>query len=141
MGDTPYFVDGSVLLHAIGADHPLKAPCVEVLRAVGRGEIDASTDVEVLREVLHWCASVGQRSRAVELVQESIAALSTVSPVTPADIQEAAALVEQSDSLPARQAVHVAVMRRQGIERIISTDRRFDAVHGIVRVDPSSRRH
>jgi predicted nucleic acid-binding protein len=140
MSDTPYFVDGSVLLHAIGADHPLKASCVEVLRAIGRGEISATSDAEVLREILHWCASLGQRSRAVELVRESIAALSTVSAVTPADVQEAAALVEQSPSLPARQAVHVAVMRRHGIERIISTDRRFDEVRGVTRVDPSSRR-
>lgn len=37
-------------------------------------------------------------------------------------------------SLSARDAIHLAVMRRAGVERILSFDRGFDAVPGVERL-------
>ncbi len=48
------------------------------------------------------------------------------------DVERARRLV-QTTRLSARDAVHVAIMRRRGITRILSFDRGFDEVEGITR--------
>ena len=40
----------------------------------------------------------------------------------------------EGSALSARDAVHVAVMRRRGVDRILSFDRGFDGLDGIVRI-------
>ena len=55
-----------------------------------------------------------------------------VYPVERADVERARRLV-LTTRLSARDAVHVAIMRRRGITRILSFDRGFDEVEGIAR--------
>jgi len=38
--------------------------------------------------------------------------------------------------LPVRDAVHAAVMARHGVRLIVTADRHFEGVPGVVRVDP-----
>jgi predicted nucleic acid-binding protein len=56
-----------------------------------------------------------------------------VYPVEREDVERARRLV-QAARLPARDAVHRAIMRRRGIETILSFDRGFDGVDGITRL-------
>ncbi|HEY3080095.1 MAG TPA: hypothetical protein VGM69_09330 [Chloroflexota bacterium] len=44
--DERYFIDANVPMYAVGADHPLKRPCLAVLRAVARGDLLAVSDAE-----------------------------------------------------------------------------------------------
>ena len=132
-----HFVDANVPMYAIEADHPLKAPCAAILRAIGRGELRAATDTEVLQEILHRYVSLGQRRRAIEITTLIADALPEVVSVTKPDLQVAMLLIAEHAVLPVRDAIHAAVMRRNGIERIISADRHFDAIAGITRVDPA----
>ena len=46
-------LDTSVLVYAVGAEHPLREPCRAVIAAVGDGTIAATTTVEVLQEFAH----------------------------------------------------------------------------------------
>ena len=46
-------VDSNVLMYAAGRPHPHKKASVTFLRAVARGDIEATVDAEVLQEVLH----------------------------------------------------------------------------------------
>ena len=55
-------------------------------------------------------------------------------PVEEADVLAAKDLVHTHPKLSARDAVHVAVMRRREITEILSFDRGFDAVAGITRL-------
>ena len=50
------------------------------------------------------------------------------------EIRSARALIDSVDGLSARDALHVAVMQRAGIDRILSFDRGFEACPGIVRL-------
>lgn len=53
------------------------------------------------------------------------------------DVEVAGALAQSLSRLSARDLVHLAVMRRLGVKRIISADRGFDGVPGIERLDPA----
>jgi len=50
------------------------------------------------------------------------------------DAQSAKDILLRYETLSARDAIHVAVMHRNGIERIMSFDRGFDSHPGIERV-------
>ena len=43
-----YFLDANIFMYAAGREHPLKAPCVAILRRVAQEEIVALTNAEVL---------------------------------------------------------------------------------------------
>jgi predicted nucleic acid-binding protein len=51
------------------------------------------------------------------------------------EVRAARAIVDAVDGISARDALHVAIMRRNGVHRILSFDRDFDAVPGIERVN------
>ena len=51
------------------------------------------------------------------------------------EVREARAIIESVRSISARDATHVAVMRRAEIGRIVSFDRGFDNCPGIARLD------
>ena len=48
-----------------------------------------------------------------------------------------AIIIRQFSSLQTRDAIHAATMLHAGIRRILTTNRLFDAVKGIRRVDPA----
>ena len=50
------------------------------------------------------------------------------------DVRAAHALIETTEGISARDAVHVAVMQRVGSDRIFSFDAGFDACPGITRL-------
>ena len=136
MDDRPHFVDANVPMYAVGAPHPLKQPCLRVLEASGRGEIAALTDSEVLQEILHRYTAFGQRGLALEVLGLFVRAVPDVLAVTRADVEAAAALLVEREALRVRDAVHVAVMARHGIGRIVTADRHFDGLPGVTRLDP-----
>jgi predicted nucleic acid-binding protein len=136
--DEPHFIDANVPMYAVGTEHPLKEPCLAVLRAIARGDLVAVSDVEVHQEILHRYAALGDRKRAVEVSGLFLKAVPDVLAVTRADVEQAAALLDALASLPVRDAVHAAVMARHGVRRIITADRHFEGVPGLLRVDPIS---
>jgi predicted nucleic acid-binding protein len=55
-----------------------------------------------------------------------------VFPVERGDVEGARRLV-LTTTLSARDAVHLAIMRRRGVDRIITFDRGFDGIAGLTR--------
>jgi predicted nucleic acid-binding protein len=47
------FLDANVFPYTLGADSPHRAPCRDVLQAVGRGKLDGITSSAALQEILH----------------------------------------------------------------------------------------
>jgi predicted nucleic acid-binding protein len=58
-------------------------------------------------------------------------------PVTIEDFLLATQLHSQYVALQARDSLHLAIMQRQGIFHIISADRHFDGIPGLIRLDPA----
>lgn len=61
-------------------------------------------------------------------------------PVTPEDMSRAVDLFDHhgEHKLPARDCLHAAVMHNRGLDTLISTDRDFDIVAEITRIDPAA---
>ncbi len=130
------FIDANVVLYAAGAAHRYKAPCEAVLAVVAREPSPCFTSTEVLQEVLNVYIRRGDRVRATAAIAAMRELLGPkIVSVLPGDVYAAAA--NQQPGLQARDLVHLATMARLGLTRIISTDRAFDGVAGIDRLDPA----
>ncbi|MBI2486435.1 MAG: type II toxin-antitoxin system VapC family toxin [Deltaproteobacteria bacterium] len=132
-----YFIDANIPMYAVGVEHPLKAPCVDILEAIAQGRLMAVTDVEVLQELLHRYTALGQRERAVEVCRLFLKVVPDVLPVTRKSFEQAMELHLRFPHLQARDSLHAAVMLEHKISHIISADRHFDGFPGIIRLDPS----
>ena len=131
------FLDTNVPIYASGGAHEKKAPCLQVMAMVARYPRAFVTDVEVLQELMHRYLA----TRRWTLGREVLWAFSEVmedriEPVQLSDIGVASALADDHPGISARDFLHAAVMRRLGVVRIISADRDFDRLPGIVRLDP-----
>ena len=52
-------------------------------------------------------------------------------PIERADVLQATAILDEG-RLSARDALHAAVMRRHGVTRIMTFDRGFDGISGVI---------
>lgn len=135
----PVFVDTAILMYAGGAEHPLRRPCRELLERVATGDVRAVTSVEVVQEILHRfrpssVSDVGQR-----MARAALELFAPVLPITHRTMERALALaaLAEHDRLSSRDLVHAALCQEEGIAVIVSPDRGFDAVEGLIRADPS----
>jgi len=127
------FVDSNVPMYLVGAPHPNKAAARTLLdRAVTDGEILA-TDAEVLQEILHRYVSIGRRDAIADALASILDVVDEVFPLEREDVLRARDVLDEAQ-LSARDAVHVSVMRRHRISRILTFDAGFDRVPGIERV-------
>jgi len=133
------YLDANVFVYAAGTPHPLKEPCVAILRRVEAGDLLATTSVETLQELLHLYQRRGLASAGATLVRRVMALLPAILPVDADDLARAADLAEKHPALPARDWVHAAVARRHGIATIISADKHFDLIEEIARIDPAGQ--
>jgi uncharacterized protein len=127
------FVDSNIPMYLVGADHSNKGASRQLLeRAIADGEV-LVTDAEVLQEILHRYVAISRRDAIGAATDAILSVVDEVYPVEREDVDRARRLVMVT-SLSARDAVHIAIMRRRGITRIMSFDRGLDAVDGIVRL-------
>lgn len=132
------FVDTSVLMYAAGADHPLRGPCVAVMRAVDEGRIEAVTSAEVVQEILHRYLAIRRPDIADALARSTLDTFAPVLPITHALMRRVPDLGQRYPDLSARDVIHVATCIHEGITEIISTDRGFDGVSELRRIDPEA---
>jgi uncharacterized protein len=130
------FIDTNIFLYASGAAHPQRAKCVQVLRSLAEGKIDATINSEVIQEILYVLSRRGKLEDALTLASHISSLFPDLLPVTRNDILEACDLLRLYPHLPVRDAIHVATMIRNGITQIISVDKDFDRIDGIRRIEP-----
>ena len=126
------FVDSNIPMYLVGADHPNKDVARRLLeRAITDGEL-LVTDAEVLQEILHRYVAIDRRDAIEPATAALLGVVDEVFPVERADVEQARQMV-LGTRLSARDAVHLAILRRRGIDRILTFDRAFDQVEGITR--------
>jgi predicted nucleic acid-binding protein len=127
-------VDSNVPMYLVGAAHPNKEAARRLLEeAVAAGEA-LCTDAEVLQEILHRYTAI-RRPQDIDPAFESLlAVVDVVYPIERADVERARTLIERTPQLSARDAIHVAVMRRHDVDQVMSFDRGFDAIAGMERI-------
>ena len=128
------FVDSNIPMYLVGAAHPHKADAQRLLEdCVVRGE-RLVTDAEVLQEILHRYAAIHRRDAIQPAFDALLGIVDEVFDITLADAQRAKEIVLGTTRLSARDAVHLAVMTRHRIGRIMSFDGGFDGHPGVVRI-------
>ena len=128
------FVDSNIPMYLIGAEHPNKALARQLLeRAVAEGEALAS-DAEVLQEILHRFTAIDRREAIGPAFEALLGVVDVVHSIEMEDVLRARRLVTHSARLSARDAIHVAVMQRRDIDRILTFDVAFDGLPGITRL-------
>jgi len=126
-------LDSNIPMYLVGADHPHKADAVRLIDAsLERGD-RLVTDVEVLQEILHRYSAMNRREMIQPAFDVIFGLVDEVFSIEIADAERAkAVLFERRCS--ARDALHVAVMERRKVERIMSFDRGFDEIPGVTRI-------
>ena len=130
-------LDTTVLAYAVGGEHPLRAPCRDVLTAHGDGRIEATTTIEVIQEFAHIRARRRTRTDAVNLARQYLAAFAVVA-ATSEDLERGLTLFEQYPTLGAFDAVLAAVALNRDAEALVSADRAFASIPDLPWMDPAS---
>jgi uncharacterized protein len=119
-------VDSNVPMYLVGATHPHKLDAQRLLEAaISRGE-RLVTDAEVLQEICQRYVAIERRDMIQPVFDALLGVVDEVLPIERVDAEAAKDVVLRYASLSARDAVHVAVMVRHGIERIMTFARGFD---------------
>ena len=131
------FVDANIPIYAAGREHTNKACCTRIMRMVGLNPRSFLTNTEVMQELMHRYRSSGRWALGKEVFRSFAEAMrDRVEPVFLEDVEWASDLASRYPEMHSRDLVHAAVMKRLGVDRIVSADRGFDRLAGLVRLDP-----
>ena len=129
-------VDSNVPMYLVGAPHPHKLDSQRLLEnAISAGE-RLLTDAEVLQEICHRYVAIDRRDMIQPAFDALLGVVDEVLPIEGADVAAAKDVVLRYAALSARDALHVAVMVRHGVPRIMTFDRGFDAHPDVRRLHP-----
>jgi len=128
------FIDSNIPMYLAGAPHPHKAEAQILLERVAASKERVVTDAEVLQEILHRYASLERRQAIQPALQELLVIVDDVFAVEKRDALRAAEILQHPNHFSARDALHIAVMERHGVQRIMSFDQDFDRWPGITRL-------
>lgn len=129
-------LDTTVLVYAVGADHPLRDPCRALVAALRDGDLRATTTPEVIQEFAHVRARRRDRRDAAELAGDFASLLRPLVVVDDDDLHGGLALFAEHEQLGAFDAVLAAAALRRGLPALISADRAFATVDDLPYFDP-----
>lgn len=127
-------------MYLVGAAHPNKEIARRLLeQCITRGE-RLVADAEVLQEILHRYVAINRRDAIQPASDALLGVVDHLYPIEPTDVERAKTLLLGLSPLSARDAVHVAIMQRYEIERILSFDAGFDSIEWIERIGRAESR-
>jgi uncharacterized protein len=122
------FVDSNIPMYLIGAPHPNKDEALRQVETAIAAEETLVTSAEVLQEILHRYTAI-RRPDAIQPAFDAVLGIvDEVFPVEAQDVERAKDLLAEPYVHSARDALHLAVMERRGVARILTFDRAFDDV-------------
>lgn len=135
-----FLYDTSIFVYALGGDHPYREPCRQVVHRATAGELQGEASADLLQEFAHQrFRRTGDREGAAKMTR-NVAMLVWLHPLEPGDVRRGIDLFEAHPQLDARDAVFAALALNRGIDAILATDRAFDDVDGLERIDPADTR-
>lgn len=132
-------LDTTVLVYATGGEHPLRAPCRELVAAIADAGVEATTSVEVIQEFVHVRARRRGRADAAALGRAFAELLSPLLAVGRDELQRGIELFERVESLGAFDAVLAAAAIAAGAQALVSADAAFGEVPDLDAVFPDRR--
>ena len=120
-------------MYLVGAPHPHKTRARELLDELFDANERLVSDVEVLQEILHRYTALDRRDAVQPAFDVLTAIVDEFFPLDAEDLERAKRIV-LTTNLSARDSLHLAVMRHQGVDRILTFDTDFDDLDDISRL-------
>lgn len=133
-------LDTTVLVYALGSEHPLREPSRRVIEAIGDGSLAATTTVDVIQEFAHGYARRRPRSVSAAHARRYVTLLEPLLMPTERDLDAGLRLFERHDRLDTFDAVLAATALEHGAEALVSGDRAFEDVRRLRFVELGSER-
>jgi predicted nucleic acid-binding protein len=121
-------------MYLVGGAHPHKADAQSLVERLISDRERLVTDAEVLQEILHRFASINRREAIQPAFDTLLGIADLVLPVDAPAANRAKEIILGNARISARDALHLAIMERHGIERILSFDSGFDGFPGVTRL-------
>ena len=128
------FVDSNIPMYLVGAAHPHKADARRRLEDAIAAGTPLVTSAEALQEILHRYVAINRRDAIQPAFDALLGVVDGVLDIGRKDVERARELLLGMTRLSARDALHAAVMEREGITTIMSFDAGFDALPGVKRL-------
>lgn len=128
------FVDSNIPMYLVGAAHPHKRDARRILEGLITDGERLVTDAEVFQEILHRYAAIERRDAIQPAFDVLRGVVDDVFTVDVSDVEQAKTILFGHRRISSRDALHLAIMERHGVSRILSFDRGFDAYPGTVRL-------
>jgi predicted nucleic acid-binding protein len=134
-----YFIDTNIPIYASGKKHPYKEPCQRIILDIADNRYIAFTNTEVFQEIIYRYFSIKELSLGHKVFESFYSLISpNILSVNPDDILLAQAFSKKYNSIKPRDLLHAATMVNNNIKDILSTDKEFDKIEEINRIDPLS---
>ena len=128
------FIDSNIPMYLVGTEHANKHAARRLLESCINRSERLVTSAEVLQEILHRYVSIDRRDAIQPAFDALLNVVDQVYAIETRDVERAKTLLQGVTAISARDALHVAVMQRYDIARIMSFDQGFDRVATIERV-------
>lgn len=134
------FIDTCIPMYAAGTKHPYIQSCQDILESVARGKLDAYTDADVFKEILHRYFNIDKKQVGLQVFDLFSKIMDrAILPVCHLDLLLARKFSKEESYSPLspRDLVHLAVMLNNDISRIVTADPGFSRIPGIQIIRPS----
>jgi uncharacterized protein len=130
------FIDSNIPMYLVGSSDPQREEARRFLEAFVDEEERLVTDAEVFQEILHRYAATRRRDAIQPAFDALRRVVDEIFSIEERDVEHAKLVILGTTRLSARDAIHVAVMERHSVPKILSFDRGFDGYPGIQRIGP-----
>jgi predicted nucleic acid-binding protein len=131
-----FLFDTVVFVYAVGGPHPYREPCRAIVEAQVAGAVAGEAAADLIRE---YADQRFRQTRDRALAARSarrVAGICRLHGANDADILRALDLYEQHPGMGTTDAGFAAVALNRGIDAILTSDRHFDGIPGLERIDP-----
>jgi uncharacterized protein len=128
------FVDSNIPMYLIGGPHPHKTDAQRLVEKLISDRQRLVTDAEVLQEILHRYVAINRREAIQPAFDAVLRITDEVFSINRTSAERAKQIVMGTWKISARDALHLAVMEENQVERILSFDVGFDGYPGVKRI-------
>jgi len=130
-----YFLDSNIFVNAKIKDRKYGSSCARVVTDLAEGRLSAATSTLALVEVSNALRKIGLGKDVAPEISSIYSTGITVSELLNVDVRLTVELFRSSGVSP-YDCAHAAIMKRIGLDTILSTDPHFEDIPGINRLDP-----
>lgn len=112
-------------MYAAGSASRQKQDCLAFLKKVNASRLEAASSAGVLQEILHRCQAIRRMQEGVAVYEAFRSFPLRWLEVIPEDVDHAKEILASHAHVSSRDALHLAVMQRNGIKKIVTYDQGF----------------